>query len=837
MRFIFKMAWRDSRMSRRRLLLLSLSIVLGIGALVAIGSVSANLRQAINEQANSLLGADIVIAGTIPTSPEWQQALEATHGEIARERVAGTPLVSGGFMRRVQLRAIEGNFPFYGDFITVPADAPARLRQGGHVIILDEAVLDQFKVRVGDTVIVGNEKVPFTVIGALKAFPGEPPVFATIQPRAFIPLSAKTGGAINRVNLKLPLGSDVAAIVQGLKAKFSDDRLFFSTAEERHRDMERSLTGVDAFFRLVGFVALFLGAIGVASVVHVYVRQKITTVAVLRCLGASAGQTFSIYLLQGLAVGLFGSVIGALVGVAAQWALPLMLKDIIPLKIHFFVSWLAISSGMVSGLVICLLFTLLPLLAVRRVPPLAAFRSALAEQAGLAFDLWRVVIGVLIPVAVAGFAMWQTNDVKVGVGYAAALGVGFTLLAGTAKLVSKAAQAWSPRRLPYVVRQGIANLHRPNNRTVLLLVSLGLGAFLMIALYLVRTELLLQIEGPEGATRPNLLFRRVDEDQMDSVAKLAAAQGAPVVMKTPWVNITLLKINGLPPGRTWRERFGQRQQDGKLLVNLTATYRDHLLANETVMEGKFVPRVEPGTAVVPVTIPAWMARGRNSVAQVGDRLDFDVQGIPIHTRVVAVRLITGMFLTQNFNVLFPEGVIDGAPKYYEAGAHAPTSAIATQVQQAVYAAYPEIQVTDLVVLVQAIEHIFRKIAFVIGFMASFIVATGVIMLVSAILTGRFQRIRETVLLRTLGASHRQLVFIQLVEYAILGVMASLVGTLLAVGGNLLLAHFVFKITPVTPPLLLLGAMAAVTAITLITGWIANRGVTDYPPLAVLRQET
>jgi putative ABC transport system permease protein len=639
------------------------------------------------------------------------------------------------------------------------------------------------------------------------------------------------------VNLKLLPGSDAKAIVEGLKARFSDDRLFFSTAEERHRDLEKSLTGIDAFFRLVGFVALFLGAIGVASVVHVYVRQKITTVAILRCLGAGTRQTFSIYLLQGLAIGLFGAVIGALVGIAAQWALPLMLKDLIPFKIHFFISWPAIASGMVSGLVICLLFTLLPLLAVRRVPPLAAFRSALAEQAGLAFDPWRVVIGVLIPLAVVGFAMWQTNDTKVGVGYAAALAVGFGLLAGTAKLVSMAAKAWSPRQLPYVVRQGIANLHRPNNRTVLLLLSLGLGTFLLIALYLVRTEMLIQIKGPEGASHPNLIFGHVDEDQMDAVAKLAAAEGAPIVTKTPWISMTLLKVNGRPPGRIWRDRFGQRQRDGKWLIVLEATYRDHLLANETITEGKFVPRVQPGATVVPIAIPAWMTRQRSALAHIGDLLDFDVQGVPIHTRVAAVRLTTSPIFTRNFEALFPEGAIDGAPKYYEAGAHAPTPAIASKIQQAVYAAYPEIRVTDLVVLVEAVEHIFNKIAFVIGFMASFIVATGVVMLASAIMTGRFQRIRETVLLRTLGASHRQLVLIQLVEYAILGVLASLVGALLAVGGNLLLAHFVFKITPATPTLLLLEAMGAVTAVTLITGWIANRGVTDYPPLAVLRQET
>ena len=374
------MAWRDSRASRRRLLLLSLSIVLGIGALVAIGSVSANLRRAIDNQANSLLGADLVINGTLPTSPEWDQALAGLGGDMARERFFSAPVGFATGSRRVQVRAIEGRFPFYGEFITEPADAPARLRLGGPVAILDVSLLAYYKAHVGDIVKIGT--TPYTIIGALKAFPGEPPAFATVQPRAFIPLSAapqKAGAQVNRVNVKLPAGSDSAAIVRALKKKFPDSALVFATAEERKKNLGDALTQIDAFFQLVGFVGLFLGAIGVASVVHVYVRQKITTIAVLRCLGASARQSFTVYLLQALALGLFGAIVGAVVGIAAQLVLPILLRDLIPFRIDFFISWPSVVGGMTAGLVICLLFTLLPLLAVRRVPPLAALRSALVE--------------------------------------------------------------------------------------------------------------------------------------------------------------------------------------------------------------------------------------------------------------------------------------------------------------------------------------------------------------------------------------------------------------------------------------------------------------------------
>ncbi len=477
--------------------------------------------------------------------------------------------------------------------------------------------MDQLHVHVGDVVKVGIAQEPFIVIGEMKAFPGELAGFTTHPPLAFMPfsaLSAKVGRAANRVNVKLPPGADSEALVKGLKAKFSDDRMVFATTEERRKNLDQALTGFDAFFRLVGFVALFLGAIGVASVVHVYVRQKIATVAILRCLGATARQTFAVYLLQGLALGLFGSIVGAAIGLAAQWLLPRLLKDIIPFKIDFFISWPAVASGMTSGLVICLLFTLLPLLSVRRVPPLAAFRSALVERAATAFDPWRIVILLLIPVAVAGFAVWQTNNVKFGIGYAVALGLGFGILTGTAFVVSWAAKKWFPRHLPYVIRQGVANLYRPNNRTVLLLLSIGLGAFLMIALFLSRTELLDQIRGPAGGNQPNLVFGRVEENQMEPLAKIAAAQGAPIVQRSPFVRMTLVSVNGHPPGRQWQQPNGKPRE-------VIAAYRDHLLDNEKVGEGKFVPRSQAGAAEIPIATLADAPASAPGRAASGRRFD------------------------------------------------------------------------------------------------------------------------------------------------------------------------------------------------------------------------
>jgi putative ABC transport system permease protein len=330
MTFILKMAWRDSRASRRRLALYSLSIVLGIAALVAIGSFSANLRQGIEDQAKTLLGADLVVTSSRPFSPEVEKYLADLGGQRASEVQFVSMILfptKSDQTRLVQVRAMEGGFPFYGEFLTEPGIAAARL-QAGDFAILEESLLVQFGVRVGDPVKLGQST--FTVIGALKKIPGESMAIAMLSPRVFIPQRALAATGLvgpgslvrYRESFQLPATRDPTAIETDLRARFRGDRLGVETVEQRKRELGRALTNVYSFLSLVGFVALFLGAIGVASAVHVYVQQKISTVAVLRCLGSSARQSFGIYLVQGLGLGLFGAVLGALLGIVVQLLLP-----------------------------------------------------------------------------------------------------------------------------------------------------------------------------------------------------------------------------------------------------------------------------------------------------------------------------------------------------------------------------------------------------------------------------------------------------------------------------------------------------------------------------------
>lgn len=842
MNFILRMAWRDSRASRRRLLLFSLSIVLGIAALVAIGSFNANLRRAIDGQARTLLGADLEVTSRAALSDEAETFLASLGGGQAREQSMAAMVVfpsRENATRLITLRAMDGAYPFYGDFVTAPADAPARLAAGEAVAVLEETLMAQFGIAAGDEIKLGEQT--FIVAGSLLKIPGDNAAVAMLSPRVIIAESQLPAtGLVGPQSLvrykrffKFDEGREVEAMVEELSGRFRELRLSFDTVEERKEELGQVLENVYSFLGLVGFIALFLGAIGVASAIHVYVRQKLGTVAVLRCLGASAGQAFAVYMVQGVALGIFGAGLGAALGVAVQLSLSSMVGGLLPFEVEFFVSGSAVARGVAAGLVICILFTLLPLLAVRRVPPLAAIRavSAARESGG---DPWRWAVYGAIVVAVTGFAVTQSPRWEVGVGFVGALAVGFAVLAGLAKGIAWAARRVVPAGAPYVVRQGVANLHRPNNRTVLLLLALGLGTFLIVTLTLTRATLLAQIAGSGGEGRPNLLFFDIQDDQIAELEVILAREQVRLEASAPIVTMRVAGLKGRSVADVLRDP-DNAVPGWTLRREYRSTFRGELGASEKLLEGEFTGEVAADVDVVPISLERDLAKDMGLV--LGDEIAWDVQGLPLRTRVTSLREVEWRRMEPNFFVVFPRGVLEAAPKFYVAATKVGSPGDSARVQQVVVGALSNVSAIDLQLIIETLDSVFSRVQFVIQFMAGFTVITGIVVLAGAILSGRFQRLREAVLLRTLGATARQLWQIQFVEYAILGVLAAVVGCGLAVGANLALAYFVFDTVGVWAVGTLAWAVLAVTAVTVVTGLLASRGVANHPPLEVLRQET
>ncbi len=842
MHFILKMAWRDTRASRRRLLLFSLAIVLGVAALVAVGSLRDNLRLAIEEQTKSLLGADLTVNSRSEFPADVAQYFAGLGEERAREISFNSMLIiprAGGPTRLVQVRAIEGNFPFYGEFDTVPAGARAALR-GGLNAVLEESLMVQFNLKPGDKVRLGTAE--YTVAGSLRAIPGEAMAVTAMAPRVFVPFATVGGTGLlqpgslarHRMYFKFPPVLDVQALARDLRERFREQRFGYDTVEERKRELGQSIGNVNSFLSLVGFASLFLGAIGVASAIHAHVRQKIPTVAMLRCLGASARTSFSIYLVQGLGLGLIGAVLGAALGLAVQLALPVLLRDFLPFKFEFAIAWAALARGLGAGLVVSVLFTLLPLLEVRRVSPLLTLRSAYAANGARRDWLQVLVFGVIVAVVFA-FAVWQTGRWQWGLGFGAALLASFGVLAGLAGVVSWLARRFTPRGLPFAWRQGVANLHRPNNRTLLLLVSLGMGTFLMMTLYLSRDTLLGQLRVVGGGDRPNLMLFDIQDDQVEPLKKLLQENGAPVRQHAPIITMRISSIKGRAVADLLKGR-DSRVPAWTLRREYRSTYRGAITDTEKITAGEFTGRVAADTAIVPVSVEEKLAADLQ--VGLGDEIVFDVQGVPVKAKVGSLRSVEWRRMQPNFFLVFPEGSLEAAPKFHIMALRAADAAQSARVQQAVVRDYPNVSAIDLALIIQTIDGVYAKASFVVEFLALFTVVTGGIVLAGAVLIGRSQRVRESVLLRTLGATKAQVNRIMLAEYLALGTLGAAVGAVLAVGANWAVGYFMFKVAWTAPSaLVLLGGWAAVSLMTVVTGLLSNRGICDHPPLAVLREET
>ena len=854
--WVWRMAWRDSRSSRRRMLFFSTSIMFGIAALVAIGSFGHNLKRNVDLQTRTLIGADLAISSRQPYSEEEWRGLEAIEGDLARE-ISFSSMVffpKNESSRFIQIRAVEGGFPFYGELKTEPAEAAGKFREGSGVLI-EASVLEQYGIAPGDRVRLGQWET--TVAGSLLDVPGANIAFEMLAPTVFIPMGDLEKTELLRMRslsrhhayLKLAEGMEVSELRRAAEGAIAR-RVRFDTVEERKRQLGRSLGHLNRFLNLTGFVALLLGAVGTASAIRVHVKEKLATIAVLRCLGSSVKQTFVIYLIQTVALGLVGTLCGTALGLIVQYLLPSAVSGVVPFEIAVSVAWPAVFQAMGIGFGVSFLFALAPLLSVRNVTPLVAIRGGGGGRRR--FDPLLALVYLAIGGAVLAFAISQTQRREFGIGFAVAIGLSLSLLAGLAKLVVAAARRTIPATLPYVWRQGLANLYRPHNRTVLFMVSIGLGTFLVLSLYLTQHVLVTKLFPMEKANTPNAILFEVYPDQKQEVVGVMESMNLPLLQDVSIVNMKLAGVKGTPVSELPTRRGRPRSKGGRgpgrgeagsgrgvprwvVERQYRSTYRDHLEDSEELVAGELHGPFSGGIDdVIPVSVEEKIAEDLG--VTLGDELEWDVQGMPIRTKVTSLRKVDWRRVQPNFFVVFPSGSLDDAPGQHILATHVADSRESAELQREVVKRFPNVSAIDLTFIIQTIDGIIDRVTYVIQFMAMFTVATGLFVLVGTVMTGRFQRIRESILLRTLGATRQQVQRVLLSEYLFLGLFAGLTGAVLAIGGSWALSKYVFKVDYALAFTPLAVALGVVAAMTVVTGLLGNRGVATHPPLEILRSE-
>jgi putative ABC transport system permease protein len=751
---------------------------------------------------------------------------------------------AGGVPVLVSVKAVDpAVYPFYGQVVL---DPPQPLKQAldEHSVAVSDDLLVRLNVQTGSLVKLGAAE--FRVAGTVVREPDRMTGSLNIGPRVLISRAGldRTGlltfgsRASQRFLFRLPAaGSRQAIPLDALRADLK--RVFpeamIADYRESHPAIRRALERSATFLSLVSLIALVVGALGVATAIHAHMQQRLDSIAIMKCLGARSSQIIVIYTLQAALLGLAGGLAGIAVGFGVQRLMPLLLA-----KYFLFDHALAWSpafalQGLGVGLLVSLLFTIPPLLSIRNIKPALIFRREMAElRPPLAVRLHRawpaLLAGLVILAGVGLVAGWLAESLQMGAYFVGGIAVSLLALAAAAWVLLRALR-WlvqkAPVRWSVEWRQGMANLYRPGNHAPSVLVALGLGVTFTLSVYLLQKSLIHEISSAAPPGSPNVILINITERDHDGVQKLL--NGLPGLKKKPviepFVAVRLESIDGRPVADLKLERFQRRYQSTREVSWADAPPED-LLARRGAWW-------KPADATPQVAVVEEMAQVLN--LKPGQRLRWTAIGREFETPIATVFRQRAVRSGQQVDILFNRPALAGLPVQYVGLLRLPGKQVAA-LQKLAYQQFPTVTVINTADLMNLVQEVVDQIALVIRFIAGFSILAGAIILASTVAGTRFRRIRETAVLKTLGAKRLRLAGIFSVEFLILGLVSGALGSVLAtLFSRLLLSHLLDAEFHVEwPPLLITTALAALLAVG--AGWLASLRILSQKPLEVLRDE-
>jgi putative ABC transport system permease protein len=856
LRTAFKLALAETRRARGTLWFCVLSVAIGAFAVTSIRQLTAGFDASLGAQARQILGADLVLEGNRPLEGELERELGAElaaagarsadstrfYSMLARsgEPAAGAQPLKATTLVRV--RALSDGFPFYGVISTLP---PGQLEHLGEApgVLLDPTLMRELGLAPGSSVRLGE--LSATVLGALVKQPGSPAAEFSLAPylyvhERFLPATGllKSGSRVSYERLfALPRGASPDALKEKYWERAADQNLELKTYRESAANVQRFLGRVSRFLTLVGLITLFLGALGVGSAFHAFVRQKLDHAAILRCVGARPRDVLLVYGLLAGMIGALGSALGAGLGALAPGLLePLIARlgqGYLPAELELGPNLTALGRGFGAALWSALVFTLIPLSAVALVAPLRALGRDVSPAAKPAVVRAIGALGIgsaLALVLLLGVA--ETGSLLAGVWFLGAIVLCLLALSGLA-----AAGVWLARRLGpklrgYHLRQGIANLQRPANQTRAVVIAVGSGFFLLSTILILRGSLerALAIESRDDL--PTLFAIDIQADQHDGVAELLARFAGEPVELTPMISARIGALNGQPLERAKVERHAGRRtwEDRMRTREYFVSYRASLLPSERLTAGRFW---SGRPAEQEASMDAEVAAGLGIA--LGDRLTLDIQGLPLEARVTSLREIRWQAMRPNSLIVLSPGEIEQAPRMYVAATRVTNQAARYELSQALVSRYPNLSVVDVSETAATVLSIVSRVGAVFSVVGLLATMTGAIILAGAISAGRYARQRETTLLRVLGASRADLRRILVAEYMGLALLGTLGGWLLAEVVNRLLLPGWFETSVYVPYGLVAPLAVATVLLNTLVGMLVGRRVSQHAPLALLRE--
>ena len=845
MMFVLRMAVRETRASLHRLFFFFICIAVGVAAIVALRSVIQSVRGVFGAEAKALIAADVLIATNRDWTPEARATIDrrlAAAGGVERTELVETPTMvrpadrSKAVAKMAELRAVQPRFPLYGSVDLQGGQTYSPELLANHGVIVRPELLTAIGVAVGDQIIIGTST--FTIRGLIVREPGRGMGEFSLGPRVLIAYDdlASTGllgfGSRARRAMLVKVPEDrIEPLVKNLREDFKDEfintRSFRSTEDQVGRDFDRA----ENYLSLVGLIIVILGGIAVSSVTRVFILQKIRSIAVLKCLGARSGQIISVYILQVMTLGLAGSLLGVALARGVIASIPLMLgaSTSILAQAHYGVTWSAAAQGVAIGVLVSLLFSVVPLLQVRFIKPSLLLRDETVRRA----RDWKGIGAIaVVSLALVALTAWQAASLKVGV----VVCVGFAGLAVILHLAGRAliaviAPMANSRSFP--LRHAVLHLSRPGNQTRVILLAVGLGAFFIVGVRSMQASLLSEFSLQVAQDAPDMFLLDVQKAQAEGVRAFLGdpAHGAGEYQLIPVLRARVVGVAGKEV--TLDGADAVREKGVSIGREFTITYRDHLESNERVIQGAFwnSPSVEGEVSVEKLI--AERAR-----LHVGDTMKFDVLGRVVAARVTSIRDVEWRESRNGgFVFVFRPGVLDLAPQTFVAPLKGPDGVAArARFQHDLVERFPNVSVIDFHEVLETIRDVMSKVTLAITVVGGLVLFSGGLILIGAVAMTKFQRVYEAAVFKTLGANTRTIARMLLFEYGVLGSLAGLIGSL----GAIVLTWGVSKYALEIPWKIFAGEHIAGVLLTAVLvaviGVVSSLDVLKNKPLATLRAE-
>jgi len=841
-----RIAWRETRSSYTKFVFVVFAVAIGVGALAGVRGFSESVRAMLNSESRTIMAADLSARQFAPPKQDQLAQLDRL-GSRGVDRTLITETVSMAAATTpdatpalVSIKAVDpAKYPYYG---TVKLSPEMSLSQAltPETVIAGEDVLIRLGVKVGDPVRLGS--ADFRMAAMVLSEPDRMSGSLNVGLRMMISRQGfeRTGlmqlgsRAAERYLFKIqPNGPSMEDARAAILDALPEARVIDSS--ESNPLITRGLDQATTFLSLISLIALIVGAIGVGVAMYAHLQQKMDNIAVMKSLGGTSAEIIRIYVIQTLMLGLLGGIAGVLLGRAVEQVFPSLINKIFEIKAAPGWHFDAAIQGISVGLLTTLLFTLPPLVAIRKIRPAIILRRGMADtkltlrgRIGSARE--AVVLGGIILLGLGGIAAWLAGSARVG-GYFAG-GLVFSLLALTAVAavllrLLRVLVRRSPVRLPSLVRQGFANLYRPGNQAQSILVAMGLGVMFTLSVYLIQHSLIDEIiqTAPPGV--PNVYLVGVTLEQSAPLQQLISAQDgiltAPQLF--PSVAARLVRVDGQDIAARPVQGFGRRYSTTR-----SVTWENQLPENLVVRSGAWW---KPGTTE-PVVSVAEDAAQTLDIHPVS-RLEWEVAGRPLTVRVTSVHDVEAMRAAAPVEFVFNPQALAGLPVVFNGGVRIKPSE-AGALQRAIFNKYPTVTVVNVADVLQTVQQIIDQIALVIRFLSAFAILAGAIILAASVAGTRFRRIREVVILKTLGGTRYHIARIFSIEFLTIGAVAGLLGGLLASAFSRILLTRLLDAKFELDVRAILVCVALTALLANAAGWFASVRILGQKPLEVLREE-